>query len=291
MVGGTLRVGEWGPDDPAAPAVLAVHGITASHLAWAPIARACPQVRLIAPDLRGRGRSAGLPGPYGMASHSGDLKAVMEALGLPPALLLGHSMGAFVAVVAAQLYPELFSEVLLVDGGLPLAIPAGITKEELFAATLGPAAARLSMRFPDRAAYLDFWKRHPAFAGDHWSQAVADYAGYDLTGEEPDLRPSTSLEAVSRDSMDLYGGGALLPALAELAAPAGLGKPVTLLTAPRGLMNETPGLYSPAEIRRWKSEMPAVTIREVPDVNHYTIVMGTAGAGAVAHEMRQHRPL
>jgi len=289
--GGAIRVGEWGPDDPAAPTVLAVHGITASHLAWAVIARACPQVRLIAPDLRGRARSAALPGPYGMARHAGDLEAVIQALELPAALLVGHSMGAFVAVVAAQLYPDRFSEVLLVDGGLPLAIPAGISKEDLFAATLGPAAARLSMTFPDHATYQGFWKQHPAFAGGQWSQAVADYAAYDLTGEEPELRPSASLEAVRQDSMDLYGGGALLPALAELAAPAGLGKPVTLLTAPRGLMNETPGLYSPAEIRRWKSEMPAVTIREVPDVNHYTIVMGEAGAGAVAHEMRRHRPL
>ncbi|HYO18179.1 MAG TPA: alpha/beta fold hydrolase, partial [Dermatophilaceae bacterium] len=94
MDGGTLRVGEWGPGDPAAPTVLAVHGITASHLAWAPIARACPTARVIAPDLRGRGRSAGLPGPYGMAHHAADLEAVIESLELPPALLVGHSMGA-----------------------------------------------------------------------------------------------------------------------------------------------------------------------------------------------------
>jgi len=289
--GGALRVGEWGPDDPAAPTVLAVHGITASHLAWAPIARACPAVRLIAPDLRGRGRSAGLPGPYGMARHAADLLAVIESLNLPPALILGHSMGAFVAVVANQMYPHRFSEVLLVDGGLPLAIPAGISKEDLVTATLGPAAARLSMTFPDVANYLNFWKQHPAFTGAQWNQDVADYASYDLTGTEPQLRPSASLEAVRQDSMDLYGGGVLLAALAELAAPDGLGKPVTLLTAPRGLMNETPGLYSPREIRRWKTELPAVSIREVPDVNHYTIVLGQAGASAVAREMRRHQPL
>jgi lipase len=276
--GGTLRVGEWGPDDPAATTVIAVHGITASHLAWAVIAEAMPQVRLIAPDLRGRGRSAGLPGPYGMARHAADLVAVIEALELPSAILLGHSMGGFVAVVTASLYPDRFSEVFLVDGGLPLSIPAGISKEDLLEATLGPAARRLSMTFPDRATYLEFWKRHPAFA-DEWSQAVVDYANYDLTGTEPELRPSASLEAVKQDSMDLYDGESVLAALAELR------QPVSLLTAPRGLLNETPGLYSPSEIERWKKELPAVTIREVPDVNHYTIVMGAAGAGAVAREV------
>jgi hypothetical protein len=34
-------------------------------------------------------------------------------------------------VVAAHLYPDRFSEVMRIDGGLPLAIPDGIDKEEL----------------------------------------------------------------------------------------------------------------------------------------------------------------
>jgi lipase len=288
--GGTLRVGEWGPQDGDpidAPTVIAVHGITASHMAWVPVARACPELRVIAPDLRGRGRSAGLPGPYGMARHAADLEAVIEALALPRAVLVGHSMGGFVALAAAHLYPDRFSEVLLVDGGLPLVVPEGISREDLLAATLGPAAARLSMVFPDRETYLDFWRRHPAFAGEQWSQSVADYAGYDLTGTEPQLRPSASLEAVRQDSLDLYGGGVVLEALSGLAS---LKAPVTLLTAPRGLLNEVPGLYSPGEVERWKVRLPAITIREVPDVNHYTIVMGQAGAGAVARELRLNRP-
>jgi len=256
-----------------------VHGITASHLAWAVIAEAMPEVRLIAPDLRGRGRSSGLPGPYGMARHAADLEAVIEALKLPRATLVGHSMGGFVAVVAAHLYPDRFSEVLLVDGGLPLAIPAGISNDDLLKATLGPAAARLSMTFPDRATYLEFWKKHPAFAGE-LSQAFVDYADYDLTGTEPHLRSSCSFEAVKQDSMDLFSGESVSAALADLR------QPVTMMTAPRGLLNQTPGLYSPGEIERWRAELPAVTIREVPDVNHYTIVMGVAGAGAVARELR-----
>jgi pimeloyl-ACP methyl ester carboxylesterase len=276
--GGNLRVGEWGSDDPSAPTVLAAHGITASHLAWAPIAQACPRVRLIAPDLRGRGRSAGLPGPYGMARHAADLEAVCEALELPRAVVVGHSMGGFVAVVAAHLYPVRFSEVLLIDGGLPLAIPSGSSKEDLLDA-LGPAVQRLSMAFPDRAAYLEFWKQHPAFAAGQWSQAVADYVDYDLTGTEPELRPSTSLEAVKQDSIDQYEGGVVQTALAELR------QPVSLLTAPRGFLNQTPGLYSPGEIEHWRTELPALTVREVPDVNHYTIVMGDTGAGAVADEL------
>ena len=288
--GGSLRVGEWGPDDPVAPTVVAVHGITASHLAWAAVAEAMPELRLVAPDLRGRGRSSGLPGPCGMARHAADLETVTKALELPRAVLVGHSMGAFVAVFTAQLCPDRFSRVVLVDGGLPLTIPAGISKDDLLAATLGPAAARLSMTFPDRASYLEFWKRHPAFASG-WSQAMVDYAEYDLIGTEPQLRSSCSFEAVRQDSMELFDGAPVLAALADLR---NLGLPVTLMAAPRGLLNQTPGLYSPSEVERWRAELPDVTIREVPDVNHYTIVMGSAGASAIARELRGHahdRPL
>ena len=81
--------------------------------------------------------------------------------------------------------------------------------------------------------------------------------------------------------MELYGGESVLAALAEPR------QPITLLTAPRGLLNQTPGLYGASEIVRWRAELPALTIREVPDVNHYTIVMGAAGAGAVAREVRR----
>jgi lipase len=215
--GGTLRVGEWGTDDPDAPTVRAVHGITASHMAWAVVARAMAgRFRLVAPDLRGRGRSSGLPGPYGMARHAADLEAVIESLELPEATLIGHSMGGFVAVAASHLYPGRFSDLLLVDGGLPLAVPAGISREDLIEVTLGPAARRLSMTFPDREAYLEFWRQHPAFADDQWNEAVADYAGYDLTGTEPELRSAASWEAVRQDSMDLYGGGVVQSALQDL---------------------------------------------------------------------------
>ena len=46
---------------PGDPSVLAVHGITASHRSLAVVAERLPDVRLIAPDLRGRGRSIGRP--------------------------------------------------------------------------------------------------------------------------------------------------------------------------------------------------------------------------------------
>jgi lipase len=274
--GGTLHVGEWGPAD--GPVVVLVHGITASHRAWVAVARALPEVRFVAPDLRGRGRSNRLGGPYGMTAHADDLEAMMSALGIAGAPIVGHSMGAFVALVAHHLYPERFRGILLVDGGLPLDLPEGADVDTVVAASLGPAAERLSLTFASPEEYLQFWRRHPAL-GPNWSDDVEQYARYDLQGSEPELRPATAFEAMAADSHELYESAIVDDALDAL-------REFTLLTAPRGLLDETPGLYPPAAIERWRRLLPLGRFIEVPDVNHYTIVMGERGAETVAAHIR-----
>ena len=71
VAGGDLRVGVWDPDPAAAdpPSVLLIHGVTASHLAWPFVVDRLPGVRVIAPDLRGRGGSNSLTGPAGMPTR------------------------------------------------------------------------------------------------------------------------------------------------------------------------------------------------------------------------------
>jgi len=278
--GGTLRTGVWGPQDPDASAVLAVHGVTASHRTWGLLAQELDGVRLIAPDLRGRGRSNQLPGPFGMAAHADDLAAVMAAHKVGSAVVVGHSMGAFASVVLARRHPELVQSLVLVDGGLPLQVPAGLSDEEVIRSVLGPAAERLAATFPSREAYRDFWRVHPAFA-DHWNALVEDYVDYDLAGEPPLLRPSTNYAAMARDTADLNGGAALMDALESLAVPA------VLLRAPRGLLNEDAGLYTPGYVEQWARRLPELQVRDVPGTNHYTIVMDGPGAAAVAGAVRQ----
>jgi len=142
--GGTLHTAIWGPDDPDAPTVLAVHGVTASHKAWPYLAAALPEVRIVAPDLRGRGRSNTLPAPYGMPSHAHDLAAVLLELAAGPVVVAGHSMGGFASVVLANLFPQHVRSLVLVDGGLPLQVPEGFSDQQIIAAVLGPAAERLN---------------------------------------------------------------------------------------------------------------------------------------------------
>lgn len=276
--GGSLRVGIWETQDEDAPTALLVHGVTASHRSWQLVAEQLPGVRLVAPDLRGRGRSHP-DGAAGLDAHADDLAAVLDHLGIDQAVVVGHSMGAFVGLVLADRHPDRVRRLLLVDGGLPLAVPDGLTGEEVISLVLGPTAERLAMRFASVDDYFAFWRRHPAFAAD-WSPALEDYLAYDLVGEEPELRPATSYDVMLCDTIDLHSGSAITGALERLRHPT------SLLTAPRGLLDERPGLYEPGRLAEMLEALPAIRAREVEDVNHYTITMGRRGAAAVADELR-----
>jgi pimeloyl-ACP methyl ester carboxylesterase len=267
--GGMLAAGVWGAD--SAPTVLAIHGITASHKAWQSLADTMPHLRIIAPDLRGRGRSNELPGPWGMPTHADDMKAVLDAFGVERTLVIGHSMGAFVAATVAQRHASAVSEVILVDGGLPIPAPVGVSAEDLPRALIGPAAERLSMTFENAQAYRDFWRKHPALSED-WSSAIEAYVDYDLHGTAPALSPSASYQAVLEDSLQLSGDVGYADALAAIPVR------VTFLRAPRGLLNEPQALYSASTVREWEARVPSLTAADIADVNHYTIVMSRRGA-------------
>jgi lipase len=275
--GGSLRVGTWSAGGPVRQVVLAVHGITSSHRAWPLVASrvATPGTLLVAPDLRGRGRSADLPGPYGMAAHAEDLVAVLDRL-VPgrPAVLAGHSMGGFVAVTLAARRPDLVAGLVLVDGGIPLQLPPGWTLAAAAEAGLGPAAARLSMTFADREQYREFWRAHPAFAD--FSAAVRDYVDYDLRPGGPPWRCSCVAAAMYADHAEQFTGGPVERDWADVTAPA------TFLKAPRGLLDEPGGLYPEPVVAAWLAGHPGLVRVDVPDVNHYTITLGPTGADAVA---------
>lgn len=281
--GGDLRVGVWDPasEGGAVADVLLIHGVTASHLAWPFVVERLPGVRAVAPDLRGRGASNAINGAAGMRAHADDLAAALDAIGIERTVVVGHSMGAFVALVFAHLHPDRVSRLVLIDGGLPLDVPTGLDTDALVAGILGPTAERLSMRFAGPEAYLEFWRRHPAFRAD-WSDELEQYLVYDLVDDgEGAFRPATSYRTTADDTVDMNTGTALPDAL------AGLRHPARLITVPRGLQDQEPGLYAPAHLERVLAANPGVRHARVDGFNHYTIVMSAAGADAVAGVVRE----
>jgi pimeloyl-ACP methyl ester carboxylesterase len=271
---GSMRVLRWGT---GSHAVVAVHGITASAACWQAVACALPAGwSLFAPDLRGRGHSAGLPGPYGFSRHTADLLAVVDDLGLDRPVLAGHSLGAYASLLTVAAEPAAFRALVLVDGGLPLPVPAGADLDEVLDASLGPALARLRKTFPSVAAYYAYWQAHPAFAGV-WNSYIEDYLRYDLTGPAGTLRSRVAEEAARSDGRELLSGEAAFG-----AALRGLAVGTRLLTAPAGMFGRPPGMIPPSLTEAWLAQAPRLSAETVPGTNHYTIILDPAPAALVA---------
>ena len=271
VAGGTLAAYRW---PGTGPVVLAAHGITSNHRSWGLVARALGgDATLVAPDLRGRGRSNGLPGPYTIAQHADDCAAVLDHLGVEAAVVAGHSMGGFVATALATRRPARVRAAVLVDGGPPLAVPPGVDPDEALAATLGPALRRLDMTFADRGAYRAFWQQHPSFAGI-WCGEIDAHVQHDLVGEPPGMRSSCSREAVRVNGRELIADDAVRTAIRDVDCP------LVLLWAPRGMVDDPGGLYA-------EERLDGIDHEVVPDTNHYSILLGPAGAARVAAAIRR----
>src|SRR5919112_5233147 len=153
------RAGE-GPDP-----LVCLHGITAQHRAFNALARnLVPDYSLAAVDLRGRGDSEKPESGYGLDAHASDVVRVLDHLGLESAVLVGHSMGGFVALQTALRYPDHVRALVLLDGGWPRVerSPGEMSAEEKQEAEaleegLARAFRRLDMTFDSPEAYLDFW--------------------------------------------------------------------------------------------------------------------------------------
>lgn len=279
--GGTLATFRYGaPEAPPERTVLAVHGITASSRAWPAVARALPDDwSLVAVDLRGRGASRDLPGPTGLARHADDLSHVAAHLDPEETgrlVLLGHSMGAYAALLLVDDDATPYRRLVLVDGGVPLPVPDGVDHDELLQATLGPALARLSQTYEDAEAYVDFFRAHPAL-GPHWSADVETYVRYDALETADGVRSRAVEEAVRADGRDLLVlGEELDEAMGRLSVPT------TLLVAPLGMFGEAPGLLPPAAVELYDDALDVLTVETVEDANHYTILFDPAAVARVA---------
>jgi pimeloyl-ACP methyl ester carboxylesterase len=271
VAGGTLAAYRWPGDGPV---VLAAHGITSNHRSWGLVAAALGgAVTLVAPDLRGRGRSNGLPAPYTIAQHADDCAAVLDHVGAGTAVVAGHSMGGFVATALATRHPGRVRAVVLVDGGPPRHLPPGVDVDDALAATLGPAMQRLDMTFADRGAYRAFWQQHPSFARI-WSDEVDAHVQHDLIGEEPQMRSSCVKEAVQVNGRELLADEAVRTAVRDVQCP------LVLLWAPRGMVDDPGGLYAEERLGGIEHEL-------VPDTNHYSILLGEPGARRIAAAIRR----
>jgi pimeloyl-ACP methyl ester carboxylesterase len=169
-----LHVTVAGP--PGAPPVVLLHGFPETAATWRAVATdLAADHRVVVPDLRGAGCS-GLAPPgtdaYATADLADDLADVADAVGLPPATVVGHDLGAMTAVAWARRHPAQVARLVLSGGGVPGYGLAELGPPHLRTFGDAPPGAVETAERDRLRAFLAAFTRTPAFPLD---EAVAAY--------------------------------------------------------------------------------------------------------------------
>jgi lipase len=254
--------------------ILCLHGITAQHRAFNALARHLEGSRsLVGVDLRGRGDSAKPESGYGLEAHARDVTRVLDYLGLQQAVILGHSMGGFVALKVALSHPHRVRALVLLDAGWPRieVSPEEMSEEQKQEAAaieegLERAFRRLDMTFESPEDYLNFWFPGQNLTMEDLPPDLADYYLYDLEEVEGGYRPKASRAAAEEDSPSVSSTS---PTAEEMR---GVKCPVALVRASAGFFPGSAPVVSD-EIRDAMAEVLDLRSDAVVEgANHYTML-------------------
>jgi len=256
--------------------VIAIHGLTATYISYAGVAeRLAGRRPLFALDLRGRGDSDKPEGPYGMAQHARDVAAAMQTLRYGPSVIVGHSMGAFVATALAAQNPELVSCLIMIDGGYVPDLPVGVDASQMLDATLALRISQLTRTYDSREAFLAFWRGQPNFPPEDWNSWTEAFLDYEVAGETT-VRPKASADAVRIDVAEAFKRDEIIARLKSLHVP------VLLLRAERGLEPKQPPIFPETVMPLFKECVPDMKEEMISGTTHFTITLGERGASRVA---------
>jgi len=256
----TLTVKEW-PGPAKGPAIVCIHGLTANHTCWASMADALsPGHRLIAYDLRGRGESDKPDKGYSLEIHGEDLGRLLDHFKLKTAIVMGHSLGAHIALRFAVKHPARVSKLVLVDGGLDV-------RAEILD-SLRPAINRLGVEFPSLEMFLQFIRALPMFER-RWNDYLDRYFRYDVeTLPSGAVRSKTAKHAIEEELANLERER-LWVWHHQVKCPT------LIFRAPDGLLTPTDCLMTQEEGKAMTHAIPKSRLVVVPKTNHYTVLLGS----------------
>jgi pimeloyl-ACP methyl ester carboxylesterase len=268
LPGVSLHYQTWGAPNPDRAVVL-IHGLTANHMTWALLGPHLANAGyfVIAPDLRGRGLSGKPPQGYGVAIHAADLLALLDALNIGQADIVGHSLGAVIAMYLGAVHPARVRKLTLIDAG-------GKIPEDT-AQAISASVSRLGASYPSLDAFLALMRQLPMIT--EWTPLWEDYFRYDA-----EVRPDGTV--ASRVPRSAIEEESLALALTRSEAlPDLIHKQTLLIRATVGLLGPDRGFILPRdEAERVRDVIAGCQLVEIADTNHYTVVTVPAFADAVS---------
>jgi pimeloyl-ACP methyl ester carboxylesterase len=272
---GRLHVHCWNDGSRAARAVLCVPGLSSNARGFDRIAERLAEhdARVFAVDLRGRAHSETTSaGTYGWPAHARDVLDAAIELGVDGFDLIGHSMGAYVAMQAAADFPGRVDRLVLIDGvGTP---------ERAALEPIGAGLRRLNRWHASVEAYVGAVEA--AGIVRPWSDFWERFYRYELeTRDDGMVRSRTSLAAV-REDVD-YGRrhrqDELWPRLRG---------PVLLVRAAVPLGNSGAFIVTAADRDRFAAEVPGARVVEI-DANHFGVIADPHTIATVADFLTAER--
>ena len=240
--------------------VLCLHGLTANSRFWDCLASALsPHHQIIALDLRGRGFSDKPPAGYSINTHGQDVLALIDDLGLERPILMGHSLGAFIALVFAARYPDRVDRLILVDGG------GKLTEAQMAKVFAGikPSLDRLGKTFPSFEDYVSPMREAPFF--QPWNSFMETYFRYEIEAVEGGVRSRVHPKHIEEEALNLRK-------VDSTQFYAKVISPTLILRATKGMLAED-DLVLPKEVaERMVREIPNARTLDLEGTNHYTIL-------------------
>ena len=117
------------------PPIVFIHGAGGNYLHWPPEIRRLTGQRIFAPDLPGHGKSDGV-GRQSIDDYAQCILDFLDALHIHKAILIGHSMGAAIALTLALDHPRRVLALGLIGGGARLKVSPDLIQNSSSPATL-----------------------------------------------------------------------------------------------------------------------------------------------------------
>lgn len=240
--------------------ILCIHGITANCRCWDALADVlAPEYHVFAVDLRGRGQSDKPSQGYSLEYHLRDFNNLLDDMGLDRAVIMGHSLGAFIGLAFAARFPDRTERLILVDGGGYLS-PEQF--EEVFNG-IKPALDRLGQIFSSADAYLDKMKAAPYI--QPWSEVIETYYRYELEKVDGGVRTNIDPGHIQEEAANVRQVDCA-PFYPKIQAR------VLILRATNGLLSQKDLLLPEDVIDKMMHEIPDAQRFDVEGTNHYGIV-------------------
>ena len=198
------------------PPLIMLHGLMTNGVCWTGLARVLEkEYDVIMPDARGHGNSSVPDFGYRYEDHANDVAGLINALRLPPPILLGHSMGGTTAAVVASRKPNLLRGLVLAD---PTFLSPKVQREVRDSDVADQHRRMLNMSLDEVVA--DARDRHPNRSGETYelfarARLQTSMAAFDvLTPPNPDYKLLVSI--IDIPSLLVYGDkGVVSSAVAE----------------------------------------------------------------------------